>query len=568
MAPATALGVLYAAVVLAFLPSGLDQFLVPKALVLLGGVPVVAAVLLAQAASPRGGAAPGRVDRGLLVLVAAFSVCSVAAPLASATNLTLHGLGALEVVLWGALFVMAAAVRCRGSAAATRRLMLLLAAPACVVAVLAVVQGAGADPVSLVLGLHSSRPGRWQVLTTLGNPGWTAELLAASLPVLLALLPRGRRPGVRLAALTLALLMTAAVAATGSRAGLLLLAVGVGLPALLCGPGRPRSARTLLAAAAVVVAGVGISFATGTARFTELRPLTGRVGLWAAGAHLAAAHPLAGWGLRHSSLVLPEGLRSVAAHVDPKLLPWLPTTLVDRFDQDWVQTAVESGLPAALLLLAVWARAVVMAVRRGRAEDSALDRGVAVSLLVLGACSLVSSPLHTPATAALFWILAGLAAAGSRPVQAARPQSGVPLRLGRVAGGLAWVAAGLALVVGVRAARVDLLAGRGHRLLAAGRPATAVPLLSRAAEEAPWLGPVWAELAEALEGSASPSATLAATVEAARWTASERLWASQARALARLGHAEAAHTVLARGLAAVPYSPVLSNAERDVGALE
>lgn len=552
LSPAQLVPSLPALAALAFLPGALDQFWLPKVLVLLVGLPTVlaAALVRGEPALP-----DSRPRRFLIVLAVSATVLSVAAPLTTARNLELHLLGAAEAGLFLGLFLSAACLLRPGESGRAAPLA-LPAGAAAAVAVLAVLQAAGLDPVRWLLSLHSSRPGRWRILTTTGNPGWTAEFLAASFPLTAAWAwSRPRR--LRRVLLPLqAVLFTAPVALTGSRTGLLALAAGAAV-LVLSPPAEDRRRRRLRAAAAalaVTACGGVLAAAAGSARWAELRPLTGRAALWAAGARLAAVHPLLGSGLRHTGLLLPDGLRRVAGAVEPGADRLLPTTLVDRLDDDWLQLSLERGIPAAAVTLGVWALALALAWRTARREGSALHAGIAGGLAALGLCSLTSAPLHTPSTAILFWYLAGLA--GGVTCSGPRSPRSSPARR-RLWGAVTAAGAAGALVLAGLALNLDLAAGHGRKLARSGQAARAVAPLQRAVDAMPWLEGGAPELAEALLRSGKPEEALVVCVHAARWQASERVWAVQARALARLGEPAAARTLLASGLEVLPRSPLL-----------
>lgn len=542
--------VLPALAAVAFLPGGLDQFWLPKVLVLLVGLPLVVAVSLVWGEPTLPAGRGGR----LLALALAATLVSTVAPLATARNLGLHLLGAAESWLLFGLF-LAAAATVRPQDLRTAAPLALPTGAAVLVAGMAVLQGVGLDPMRWIFSLQSSRPGRWRILATTGNPGWTAELLAAAFPLAVAwawsgILRRRLLPG-------LALLLTTAVALTGSRTGLLALAAGAAV-LVLAGAGGDRWRRRVgagAAAAAVVGCGAILALAAGSARWGELRPLTGRAALWSAGARLIARHPLLGSGLRHTGLLLPDGLRGVVDAVKPGAASWLPTTLVDRLDGDWLQLALEGGLPAAAALLGVWVLALALAWRRARRDGSALHAGIAGSLAAMGVSTLVSAPLHTPSTAFLFWYLAGLSAGGAPGGSRSLPRGSSTVRRVAEAAAVAGIAA--AVVLAGLALSLDLAAGRGRRLSRSGRAARAVAPLKRAVRVLPWLEGGAPELADALLRSGEPEEALAACVESARWRASERVWAAQARALARLGEPAAARTVLAAGFEVLPRSPLL-----------
>ncbi|RLE29564.1 MAG: hypothetical protein DRJ61_14290, partial [Acidobacteria bacterium] len=248
-------------VVLTFQPFGLDQFLLPKALVLLVGAPLVVGIVMACRGLVAG-------DALLIRLVVSFLVWSMTVPLVHAQNRVLHGFGALEVLLLMVLFVGVLGTRTAGSRA-EGQLLRLLVLPALIVAPLALAQGLGVDPLRLLFDLSSSRPGRWQVLTTLGNPTWTAELLVLSLPLVLAAWKTaGRSRTVWL--WSVGLVFAAAVAATGSRGALVGLAVaavvGFGLIPIV------RRSRWLVLGGVVVI-GILVTV-MGIERLGELKPLT------------------------------------------------------------------------------------------------------------------------------------------------------------------------------------------------------------------------------------------------------------------------------------------------------
>ncbi len=546
--PSLAIGVVFIGVVLAFQPYGLDQFLLPKALVLLVGAPLVIGIVVAGRVLPTG-------DAFLIVLVVSFLAWSTTVPLLHARNRVLHGVGALELLLLIVLFGGALATRASGPRADVR-LIRLLALPALIVAPLAGALGLGVDPLRLVFDLSSTRPGRWQVLTTLGNPTWTAELLVLSLPlVLVAWKPAGRWRGIWF--LGVGLVFAAAIVATGSRGALVGLAVAAFVGWRLgLGPVVRRPRRVVLCG--VITAGV-LVMVIGVGRMGELKPLTGRLGLWAAGIHLVGQEPLTGSGLRHAALILPEGLESVVAGLDTQHHHWLPTILVDRFDQDLLQIAVERGLPAALLILLIWYRALNAALARFREGGASVDGALVVLLATFGVLSLFSAPFHTPATAALFWIVAGLSAMG--PTDSgdhARRQTGAT-----VAGAVA--AIGLALFLALPILRTNAIAGIGHQLLIDGRFQEASGVLRPVPTTSPWLTGASIDRSRALLADGGAAEALVVLEDAQAWASSEWIWATRARALDQLGLRTEARRALEEGFRVLPRSPVLLEAEAELG---
>lgn len=391
-----------------FWPAGLDQFLLPKEALLVAGVAVVLLALFVE----RNIHGTGRTSLPLPLPIAAFGAWALIAPIGVSRNLPLHLLGALELSALIAVAVLAQTLREESGADGIRLLSGAAALAVLLLALLTLLQALGLDPVQQFLGLKPARPGRWRILTTIGNPNWTAELLAAGLPLALAVLASPRPAGRwrRTAVVTLAVFTAAATGVTGSRGGLVALAAGVSVLWFLTVRPQPRTRIVRMAVLGLVLLAVGgvTALGTGASRWRSLPPITGRLGLWAAGGRLVITAPLRGRGLKQIELMLPEALERVVSRAGPRIRRWLPSTLPDRLDNDLLQTAVAGGIPAALLLLAIYGISLRRSWRRAQIGTAVLDAGIAGSLVALGIGSLSSSPLHTPATAVLFWTLVGL----------------------------------------------------------------------------------------------------------------------------------------------------------------
>ncbi len=546
-----AVGMVFIGVVLTFQPFGLDQFLLPKALVLLVGAPLVVGIVMACRGLVAG-------DALLIRLVVSFLVWSMTVPLVHAQNRVLHGFGALEVLLLMVLFVGVLGTRTAGSRA-EGQLLRLLVLPALIVAPLALAQGLGVDPLRLLFDLSSSRPGRWQVLTTLGNPTWTAELLVLSLPLVLAAWKTaGRSRTVWL--WSVGLVFAAAVAATGSRGALVGLAVaavvGFGLIPIV------RRSRWLVLGGVVVI-GILVTV-MGIERLGELKPLTGRLGLWGAGLHLVPQEPLTGFGLRHTPLILPEGLESVVAGLDSQYHRWLPTLLVDRLDQDLLQVAVERGMPAALLILLIWYRALMLSLARFREGGASVDGAVVVFLATFAVLSLFSAPFHTPATAVLFWIVIGLAAGGSADCSRKGEMGRPPWRMVFSVVGCV-VAIVIAGAVVLPILRINAVAGKGHQLLVNRRYQEASAVLRPVSTNSPWLTGASIDRSRALVATGGAPEAFVVIEDAEVWASSQWFWATRARALVQLGLKDEALRELEAGLRVLPRSPVLLEARAELG---
>ncbi len=537
----------FATIVLVFQPGGRDQFLLPK-LVMLGVLtPLVAGLVLSTR------------RRGMLVHPAVsatvvLTLWSVFAPVTGAVNPALHWYYAIETAALPVFFFAGRAVR-EGDLRSERRLLGGISVTAALVATIALLQATPLDPVRLLLGLGSTRPGRWRILTTLGNPGWTAEFLVLCLPTVAVFSKIAERRWERVVSWGVLVLIPAAVAVTGSRLCIVLTAACF-VAWIGYGPGLPRT-KVWRSVAVVLLIGVGaLELGGGLSRWEEYRPVTGRFALWASGVELLRETPLTGNGLGSTPLVLPVGLAKVVEKTSQEGYGSLPTLLVDRFDDDALQLAVERGIPTAVGYFALFAWGLITAVRRGREDRRPMDVGIAAGLAIFGVLSLFSAPFHTPATAVFFWLLLGLAFGGVEAGIRSTVSSGSPVPL--LLGGT--ISLALALAIGFPVLRLNQRAGHAHRLLSQGREEEAAAILAPPAFRAPWLPGATIDRAEALLALDRPEEALAVLAEAEGWTSSERITAVRARALGSLGLEDLAERELDRGFAVLPRSPVLIEA--------
>jgi hypothetical protein len=381
------------------------------------------------------------------------------------------------------------------------------------------------------------------------------------LPVALFVIRRSiRERWAPLLELVVAVVFAGAVLVTGSRLAMVSLAVGLG--AWLAADERSvlsfRSRLWGLAGAAVAaVLLVAVAAASSDAvreRMLHVDSLRGRVGLAGASATLVIRDPVAGHGLDHFRVALPEGLRSFSEHVGSSAQPYMPRTLVDHADSDLLEIAVEGGIPAAMLMLTIWILGFRRAFFAGPAEDRSSRLALGCSLLALAASALGSSPLHTPATALLFWVFVGLLAVevGETPSHTA----------GRSHGhrgfdrGVALIGALAAAAATMYYAAVLVTANRGAR---AARAEVASDHLDRAEEiyrqiirDAPWDGESRLYLAGLLIARADYEEGLAMVRTSQRWSASQRAWLLEARALAATARLQEAIEVLETAVAALP----------------
>jgi len=401
------------------------------------------------------------------------------------------------------------------------------------------------------------------MLSTLGHPGWTSEVLLLLLPPALALLRSRSRPRT---ARMLFLTITCIVILSGSRGNMLVLVL-VGWMSHRLQLISFRFPRDLLIGATFTAVALGLLLHIEAGRLLAWTPLSGRLALWAAGLHLATLHPLKGAGLHHLNLVLPEGLRFLAASIDPAWIPGLPTVLVDRLDNDLLQLLVETGLVPTLLLLIFVSRILMLLWRKIHSSGDSLNAAVFISLIAIFLLSLFSSPLHTPATLLLFWIFSGFASGSVAAPWTGASKNGVrPSRRYRTAiySGAALVFLFLLVRITLPAWRDNRLAGQAHRLLHRGKASAAASILAPLTIRAPWLPEAAIDRARALVRLHRPAEALAELLPAGDWIASAWIPATRARALHQLGLEAEARQALAEGLEILPRSPLLLEIQQEI----
>jgi hypothetical protein len=344
-------------------------------------------------------------------------------PLTLAPELTLNALsGLLPATALGLLGLM---LDFRGRI----RLGYWIAGLACVSALLALVQ--------LAVGgntLHLFRTSSADSAVGLfANRNHQAALMAVSLPLLAALatarLREGARPARVLATVagTMALLLIA-IAASGSRMGLVLGAVGLAAALsiyLSCsdrtafdGPRRPALWAAGAAAALAAIVPIALLIArSGVVERLASRDAIEQTRVAALSPMLAAARAFMPFGSGFGTF------EPVYQRFEPAAL--LSTIYLNQAHNEPVQLALEGGV-AALALLALfllwWVRASIRAVRpRDSAPRRAMGIAAASGTLILMVSSLVDYPLRTPLLSGLFALMcAELARSTHRRPQAPR----------------------------------------------------------------------------------------------------------------------------------------------------
>ena len=267
------------------------------------------------------------------------------------------------------------------------------------------------------------------------NRNHQAVLMALALPLLGALgairLREEVRPGAVLAAIaSIAALLVIAIAAAGSRMGLMLGAIGVVAAIsifLSCSergafalPRRPALWAGGLAALLVALAPIVLLIARSGAieRLTSTDAIE-ETRVAALGPMLEAARAFMPFGAGFGTF------EPVFQRFEPNAL--LSTIYLNQAHNEPVQLAIEGGA-AALVLLALflmwWLRASIRAVRpREVAARRAMGMAAASATLILLLSSLVDYPLRTPLLSSVFALLCvELARSGQKRVRGPRPE--------------------------------------------------------------------------------------------------------------------------------------------------
>lgn len=522
-----------------------------------------------------------RPERLLVATVAILWLWSlIVAP--HAPNPALHlGFGWARLSAYSVFFLFA--LRCARTARQPATWLLgAVACSALAMAVYACLQAAGIDPLAWIVGGPLPETGRWRIFTTTGNPDWTAEYLAAAAPLAVWWVSRFTR-----AAPLLWLLFAVAILPTGSRLGLAALAVSAAVDAGLRWkngqrghPTRFGTASFMLCAIAVGALAYGLrgwGFTDALTRWDDMSSVFGRIHLWQASLHLIATHPLAGFGLDHFALVLPDGLRAVAAPLDQAARSHLPALLTTHAHNDFLESSVGMGVSGGLLLVALFGLGLhaawrTLAPSHASADARALDDpfkqqnafslsvvpALAASLTALLLLALASAPLHTPATALLFWVVLGCLAGLAWAPRIDRPRhpaivSRTWLRIASIAALCATLlATGWAGQRGLILVFENRQAAEAAVLQLGGQPRAAEAAYESAVARAPWDHDSGIALASLLLDDDRPDAALRVLDRADTWSRSRESWLLRAHALLRKPSVGAALQVLRRATDAVP----------------
>lgn len=247
----------------------------------------------------------------------------------------------------------------------------------------------------------------------LDNPNELATILVASLVLALGLAAALRTaPLARLSALAAAVVCTAGVFLTGSRGGLVALAVA--LLAFLAIGSRFRG-RLLLVA--VVIAAAGVSYYTYIAspeareRVTDVESGSGRTDLWEIGWRMVEAEPVRGIGAGNFKVSSPSFLLAPGAIERPEFfIGSAPKVTHNSYLEMWAETGVV-GLALFLFIvgfgLLAAGKAALSFTRQGELQMEVLSRALFVTLAAVLAADFFGSRQYNKE----LWILLGLSAA-------------------------------------------------------------------------------------------------------------------------------------------------------------
>ncbi|HNR38150.1 MAG TPA: O-antigen ligase family protein [Acidobacteriota bacterium] len=382
-------GAAYAVVIvvpLLVIPGLETPFSTPKTIVLAAWVALGLAALVWARANPL-----ARLDPVLFALLAGWLG---AVALSALTGAAASPAALLAAVLPAAAFIVLLGLRPKPDG-----LMRAAAAAGLAVALVAVLQWAGADPFRL-FGWTGPAGGsdRLRVFATLGNPNFVAAFLTAALPAVWAA-ARTLAPPWRLALIVPgAALVTGGILATGSRAPVAAVLAWAGWALLRSAARRTRLALGLalgLAAAGALV--VMLS----TARPLD-ETMRGRAHIWrTALAHVTEA-PWLGFGPGGFELFFPrwETDRLAAAPATERRFAGLAA----HAHNDYVEALVDHGVLGLALFVAFPAVMLWRFAAARKAEPTAAAAGAAAGAVGVLAVACVDFPFHRPAETFFFWL--------------------------------------------------------------------------------------------------------------------------------------------------------------------
>ena len=275
-----------------------------------------------------------------------------------------------------------------------RHVVLTILASASIVAVWALLQFSGLDPLQAAGWLPTGAyVARMRVHATLGNPNFVGAYLACVLPLAAAdLTPRRRQ-------LVVFGLILLAIAATTSRGACLGAVAGVAAVTAA----RPSRRSLMLLFATLLMAAVVIGPGGGGTRPID-DTARGRVYILSVAAPHLLERPFAGFGPGSFGLLYPgwEVEHWTSAGVDANVRRYAAAQR--HAHNDYVELLSDLGVPALLFWLSLTAAIAAT----GFGGSTVIGSAAAAGVIALSAVALVDFPLQRPVEAFSWWTLAAL----------------------------------------------------------------------------------------------------------------------------------------------------------------
>lgn len=345
-------------------------------------------------------------NRRIFMIAGGFVMWSALAPFLSTPFITVHGAGILQMFM-GFIFSWLVALELSDTDSKTRcNSLIVLCAGGSFLSVVVILQAAGLT----FPGFTPADSTEFQAPGTLGNPNWTAAFLLPLVPMLLGvrcwLQEEGGSRLQRSACIGMAVLIAAATLATRSKAGAIALSAGI-IAYILLDSGLHRRIRSCILIGLSATSAILLIWLVFSGSLTSLTWTRGRLFLWEACLVLIAKNPISGFGLGGFQPAYPQALPQLLKG-DPQA--FMPLHRIEFAYNDILQTAVDAGLPAALLLFAL----IFMLIRQAYQNKDGMSRGVGAAVAAMALYGCLDSPLQLPGTLALWWFLAGWMMAGTK----------------------------------------------------------------------------------------------------------------------------------------------------------
>lgn len=335
--------------------------------------------------------------------------------------------------LWGSLGLTYFLARQYGGGRKAYLLVQLLALSGLLVSLYGLLQFLGIDLLlyrSAASVFGSIRPeGRWgRPFSTLGNPNFLGEFLAAVLPLALSLYLSSQKKPESLLWGTLSLTSGFALVATRARGPLLAGAAGLLLFLILERfQLHLRRLLLLLLAALILISGALFFEGTRSALIRSWEKVTmassfsqGSVGArllwWRVSAEMIRAHPLLGTGIGTFREAYPSFQRKFFQ--EPSSASWIPrvraawkdnyNAMVEAPHNEYLHVAAEMGLPGFFLFILFALLLLGGQLQSSSAGPPSWKNGCTASCFATLIASFFGFPLHLPSTGMIFFLLAGL----------------------------------------------------------------------------------------------------------------------------------------------------------------